>query len=306
MSDVIEQRLREAATSDAVPIPLRRLRARARRRRAGTVLAAPLSVVAVVLGVAQFLPNSMPATVPSAAVEQQGVRIELSLDRSRVALGDVLNATVTVTNTTSTDVQWHSDACRELVKGHVALTIKEDPVQLDGSLTGRFRARALERQPESTGPLVPLDKLDNVTYGCAQPLVIIDLPAGAVRNMDLAWRATAPDGARVEGPARATVEFGLETASQRGIQVTAPFEVVSGAVQPSSRADAVDTALADLTFVAWLKAQPTDTWRNGFTFLSADSRTWTVGLVYARPTGNGSGLVRLDAFTGQILERDLR
>src|SRR4029450_12906444 len=86
-------------------------------------------------------------------------------------------------------------------------------------------------------------------------------------------------------------------ARDRGIEVRLPSAIVGdGADPPVGPVGAVDAAVADEAFVAFLASSPPDTWNNATLDLDAKGRYWRVGLVVdAGPGGpqtGGAGAVR--------------
>jgi len=63
---------------------------------------------------------------------------------------------------------------------------------------------------------------------------------------------------------------------------------------------AIDAALADPTFAAWLAESPSSTWVNTHHVLDVEGRTWTIGL-FRDPASGLYGSVILDAATGEAI-----
>ena len=117
--------------------------------------------------------------------------------------------------------------------------------------------------------------------------------------MELLWRVAVPGGGTAAGPARLMVTFPL--LATPGVQVTTGLSLLPGVPQALDASAAVDRALADPAFRGWLQRQSPESRTLPFAELFAGA--WRIGLGPERLPGRRPGLLRLDAVSGDVLER---
>lgn len=90
----------------------------------------------------------------------------------------------------------------------------------------------------------------------------------------------------------------------RPIEVHLASAILDGEPWPwMTPAQAVDAALADPVFAAWLAEEPAASWINPSITLDADAGTWTIGLFRDALGGahGWAGQVTMDAVTGTVI-----
>jgi hypothetical protein len=320
----------DALASGTAVAPFDRVVRRARRRRAAAVVT-PLVVGATVLtGVVVLRPEPAPrrpvAPTPAplvpqtATVSAHGLRVDLRLDRSAVALGERVNATLTVTNTLSRPAFVRGT-------GGCDLTVRLRDGQPRGAaqpgLYGEFKEAALRGVPLS----FPFASGDHPNPLCTTEDIRYHreiAPGGSLR-LALWWEAETPLDFPYDGTAQVVASFGaLEENEVNGFAVgrqvvtePLPLRVRGGDPDVVTPAEAVDVALTDPAFLAYLEAHPPSSWdpehhRPASVTVGTyyhDERgeivvrgaLWWVSLHRARTPRDGH--VAVDARTGAVLGR---
>lgn len=246
----------------------------ARRRvlLAATPAIAVLAVLAVVLpSRREAAPPVTPApTVP--APERQlnmaighGLRVELELDRGAVLLGDRVNAVVTLTNETT-------EPMRILGTHGCDLSVNLRPGQPKGEpqtgIAAEFKERALARSPLAFSFVSDENPLDSCTVNDSRDHRAIS--PGRPVHIRLWWQAQTPFDFGYDGMGVVTARFYVIDPSQpRDLPLSPPVDLVTtslpllvrgaghGGISP---AVAVDAALTDPRFRAFLDAHPPSSW----------------------------------------------
>lgn len=275
-------------------------------------------------------PRSTPAPTPGpsepeeslpmrASVERDGVRITINLwgDRLRAGQREVL--TTTIKNTGHDTLRWMVDGCGVDVGIAVALpearlrpgtrTVEpllkayahwlRDEVRLEQPIRLRFEPGTL---------------LGLVDVGCADLGIGRSLKPGASLSEDLVWdgQAAGQLGPPPNGPAVITATFDYwwrggirdgDVAREKPIVVRLESRVVGGPGQAFlSPGEAIDAALADPEFGAWVTTQILSG-SSGFVRYDPTANVWIVGLVHQQDKAPYQWLhaALVDPLSGEVL-----
>ncbi len=265
-------------------------------------------------------PVASPVTTAS---EAGGLRLVATFDRMEVAAGGTLTVALSIENTRTTDVVF-DEPC-EMRGMTVELRAPMEPVGRDwDGIAAAFKAYALET---STG--TPIESsirggLSTVANsgpchapvsgaGVAGTLKLIE--AGTTYETVLTWRAEiVPDVPAMPGsaPFSIVVPFDHKEAGNglfrvETLEATGTITVLEGAPSAISAGQALDAALDDGEFAAWLEQQPKDAWVNANLFLQGrgfaegypEVPYWDVEL-YREP--RNWAVLYIDAMTGEVLD----
>jgi len=294
-----------------------------RTDRARATVAGLLVIVAAACSTAA--PSSEPAGSPlTATTLRDSVRVSLALEGPPLA-GQVSWADGRVDNLGPKAVRWSGGGCNDPVGIFIEFARAFDPGRPWPGLLGRFKAVALGAGgggPTNIGyeEQSRIRPADQIPIGCHANLHVNQLAAGASLAIRAGWNGTLGGPAPAPaGPATVTASFefiGIVGEGSEDITATKPIKVAidtavvvpaagtgGGAPAPLSPALAIDAALADPEFAAWVTADPEMTWVNPNIVLQ--DGTWAIGLfkngkVFGRPTRYGE--LKIDA-RGQIVGR---
>jgi hypothetical protein len=288
------------------------------------VVAAAAAVVAIAVGVTvvQTRDHASAPTVPAtdAQTALDGLRMTLQLDRSSARVGDLVHAKASVTNTRSTPVRFGGGSC-QAPENQPNVDVDLRPGQPRGrgwtGTAAEAKAAALEKAPY-TGTFAAKEGqtacLDYYRTWTLDPGRTLTVP-------DVVWRARTPYNSAYDGSGtvRAVFRYTLRADEQvpHELAVQLPLHVTGGDPGVLSPAAAVDRALSDPAFAAFVDANPPSTWSpdgpgSGITtmpfYRDAAGRLvhQEVWQVYLRRNVNARyGSVTIDPRTGAILARDL-
>jgi hypothetical protein len=260
----------------------------------------------------------------SATTVRDGVRVTLTLEGPPLA-GQFSWADGRVENLGAKGVRWAGGGCNDPVGIFIEFARAFDPGRAWPGLLGRFKAVALgadSGSPTNIGyeEQSRIRPADQIPIGCPADLRVNELAPGASLSIRAAWNGTLGGPAPAPaGPATVTGWFefiGLAGEVGDDITATKPIKVAiettiagpaagsgSGAPAPLSPALAIDAALADPEFAAWVKADPEVTWVNPNIVLQDE--TWAIGLFKGGKFGDAPtryGELKIDAH-GQIVAR---
>jgi hypothetical protein len=294
-----------------------------RIERARATVAGLLLVPAVACSPAA--PSLAPAASPlTAATLRDSVRVSLTLESPPLA-GQLSWADGRVDNLGPKALRWAGGGCDDPVGIFIEFARAFDPGRAWPGLLGRFKAVALGADGgsptnigyEEQSRIRPADQIPIV---CPADLRVNELAPGASLAIRAAWNGTLGGPAPAPaGPATVTgwFEF-IGIAGEVGEDVTAtkPIKVAiettiagpaagsgGGAPPPLSPALAIDVALADPEFAAWVKTDPEVTWVNPNIVLQ--DGTWAIGLFKGGKFGDAPtryGELKIDAH-GQVVGR---
>jgi hypothetical protein len=270
----------------------------------------PSSIVAAFTFVPAGEPPDRLATRASAA--RDDIRITVELESAPLRVGVQQAVTVTVKNEGNRDARWLTDGCGSPIDivGRVMGENWVGGAQQTG-IKAEFKSEAIEAFGHAgysplgvdfTDPRIPPDA------GCADVGIGKTIAAGDSIRTVLQWSGepvVAPDG-----PIEIAASFRYyghagdqDDMRYDAIAVSLPSWIVSG-YEPDflPPGPAIDAALSDPAFAAWLAAAPSSTWINTSHTLDVDRHTWEIGL-FRDGVGDFYGSVTMDSRTGQILTR---
>lgn len=263
------------------------------------------------------------ALVP-ATIVRDGVRVTLALEGPPLA-GQLSWADGRVENLGAKGVRWAGGGCNDPVGIFIEFARAFDPGRVWPGLLGRFKAVALGADggsPTNIGyeEQSRIRPADQIPIDCPADLRVNELAPGASLSIRAAWNGTLGGPAPAPaGPATVTGwfefigiagEVGDDVTATKPIKVAIETTVVGapagsggGPPAPLSPALAIDAALADPEFAAWVKADPEITWVNPNIVLQ--DGTWAIGLFKGGKFGDAPtryGELKIDS-RGQIAGR---
>lgn len=265
-----------------------------------------LSILTVVLvsgcataGAPRSSPSPSPVPVTKTTTDRD-IRVTLTLEGPPIAAARSF-ISATVENVGSRTIRWAGGGCNDPVSVFIELSPGLDPGRTWPGLLGRFKTLALGDQ---------FGRLTSVGYEAAARLPLPgqipmyctadfrwnQLEAGGRGSLRAAWEGTISDGLPASpGPATVTAYFqyiGVQGVVPDDRMEADPVSVaidtqvqpppggvasgVAAAPVPLVPALAIDAALADPEFAAWVKAAPESTWINPE--VSLIDGAWHVGL----------------------------
>jgi hypothetical protein len=263
-------------------------------------------------------PSTPVATVPPdlgthAQMERDGVRVSIDVDAVPLRKDGRATVTLTVENRSNNVVRWLADGCRVPVSATirfvgdswiggidqtgVAAAFKE--LALQPLLQNGFAALGAEFDDPMQGQ--PLQ-------GCSDIGIVEQLKAGAHITRTVTWPDPDPIIPQLpNGPIEIVASFPFhgwpgDPEGQRYEPIAArlPSWLVSDdSIDFLPPGPAIDAALADPQFAAWLLTKPRDQWVNSSRDLDPVAGSWEIGLFVL----NGYALVKLDSRTGQVISR---
>lgn len=255
-------------------------------------------------------------------IEEDGLRISITLDRNPMPAGEVTGATYRVKNVGPTSANWTSDGC-------------ESPVGLNGEMTGirlhpgiqataqgsRFKFLALHDVEDGIVRIgfVPERFLGRGTYGCGDIAIGHELKPGQQITRRGFWDGAVsrrhgppPTGAvRLTGWAGyfSRMHDGEETPlGDNGVLRPVLDAWITAGHDPAwlDLPEVVDAALADPQLQAWLDKVEIGNASEPVAWWDAELGLWQIGILryYVQP---GLWLVLVDPLTGAVtghVERD--
>jgi hypothetical protein len=256
-----------------------------------------------------------PALATTATVESDGLRVTLVVDGPGLEIGIPRLATVTVRNLGADDALYGTDDCGLAVD--VAYRAGREWAAIGPPLVGsaaEFKDLALTSKAiagsGAAWHLTPERFIGVESWACGDALLERRLPPGEVIEERLQWDAWPGSPS---GPVELAALFGFirrehdpEGNDDRRIEVLLQSAIIGG-VAPDrlGPAGAVDAALADEPFAAFLASAPRNTWIGPRLDLDRDGRIWRVGLFVERGAlaPRAYGEVAIDGQTGLVVGR---
>ena len=247
-----------------------------------------------------------------ASTSRNGVRLSIRLVATPLRMGEPADVLLTVENTGAREVRYVTDGCE--LAADVALLLVDGNwiggVEQSG-VAAEFKAAALEPFGHSgSSPLsVPVaDPAMPPDVGCADLAITKTIPAGQIVTRKVTWTGDAEIAPA--GRARVFARFSYDGHTGDPPQDEPRYDPIVATLDTWIESDyvpaflppgpAIDAALADPTFAAWLAEAPSSTWVNTHHILDVEGRTWTIGL-FRDPTAGFYGSVILDAATGEAI-----
>lgn len=257
-----------------------------------------------------------PVEGPVVESSADGLTIQVRPEATTVVAGGTLGFGITLRNDADAAVAVVSQACRIEPRLTVALDVPVEPV--GRNLTGvsaEFKTYVLTQGlgPGGVPMTAPVDRGQRIDK-CNDEPTTRSLVAGATAEWSLVWDADLADGApAVAGLAtfRVAVRYGLPASTPGAskpipfteLVVTGELEILPGDAPVISAGQALDSILADQSFVGWLETQDSTTWGTANMFLVGGAgdgiappgpmwdielfrevgvpRTWAIGFVNA-------------------------
>jgi hypothetical protein len=274
-----------------------------------------IAVVAAGCG-SDYSPIEPAPTLPtSASVEQDGVRVTLSIGAPPLRIGTPHPAEVTVENLGTDDAIYEADDCGLAIDAAFRPRGDWNAVGVrQVGVAAAFKELAL-RGDQASGngarsSLTPELFVGVESWGCRKVRIVRHLEPRAVLTERLQWDAWP---GTPSGPFELAAVFGFmgreadpELSDQRRIEVRLPTAIVGDAApRRIGPIAAVDVALADGAFAAFLATAPPNAWSRARIDREATGGVWRVGLSVDRgPISPGSyGEVAIDERTGLIIAR---
>ncbi len=278
------------------------------------------------VGAVELAPASEPNASSIATVaEAGGLKLVATFDRMEVEAGGKVTVGLSIENTRPTDVVFEEPCDIETMT--VELRAPVEPVGREWDrIADAFKMHALEQSTGSpmessirgplrtTAEMLPCHAASGGDVA-GRPTRIIE--AGTRYETVLTWTAEIVSGVpAVPGPAPFSIKVLYDPETGAGglrsaeiLESTGTITVVDGAPGAVSAGMALDAALGDPQFAAWLAKQPEDSWVNANLFLQP--RAFAAGLpvvpywdveLYREP--RNWAVLLIDAANGEVLRRD--
>jgi hypothetical protein len=288
------------------------------------ILAALLGVVlAACASSSDPPPAAETAPTLTAVAQRDDVRVTLTLDGAP-ARGSRWWARVEVVNAGARSIDWASGLCGDVADVFVDLSPAFAPGRAWEGRLGTFKGAALGKAMagDAIGEFVAERRIGEFGRAAREPCawdVDADrLPAGGRLEMRAGWDVAFENGRGAPpGPAHVVASFGYigpsvgplaDPGAAHSLLATIDVAVSPAAGEPQlTPAQAVDVALSDPGFAAWVLERGEDTWAE--TRLELVDGTWVVGLIRTEPGAPGDprrlGEVRIGP-AGLIVSRRFR
>lgn len=269
----------------------------------------------------------VPSEPITATVEQEGIRLTLTLDRDRTAYGQRVIGTAVIENIGAGSVFWgHSGTCvwpasiaaRAASPGVIPYGRDDWPGDL-----GTLKEVTVDASDVATSygyQFRPVDWLDTrATMACTTDLQVSELLEGGTLTQVVGWDSMGLDDMPLEpGPYNVEGGFAFMARGARPVlspppdgfkaAVTLPLTIVGPPLDQLSRGEAVDVVLADPSFQSLLADAPRTLWLGSS--LDYDDGIWTMTLrlgASAQDVGVAREIVAtVDAASGTLLGVKMR
>ncbi len=220
----------------------------------------------------------------TATAEDGGLRLEASFDRIAVEAGGVIEVALSIENTRPTDVRFE-EPCG-LAAMTVSVPVPVEPVGRTWTgIAATFKTYALEQSTgspmeSSVRTLLPTAATPAPCHAEQGPgdasgvLPTTIIPAGTTYTTTLRWTAELVRGvAAMPGSAAYSIKvlYDPRVAGQLiradTLELTGTFTILDGRPSAVSAGQALDAAIGDPKFAAWLRQQPAASWVNANLYL---------------------------------------
>lgn len=268
-------------------------------------------------------PSAPPAEPITAAVEEQGIRMTITLDRDRTSYNERVWADVTVENIGADVVHWgHSGSCVHaasvLAHPDVPLTLAYGRDDWSGDLGILKRVTVDDRDPSGFG-FTPEEFVDfEGFFGCTLDFVADEVAPGEVVTYRVAWDAETPNELPARpGTYRVEATFSYQSRGElppideevedQVVIVRVPLTIDGPEVEWLSPGEAVDAILEDDSFQAQLSNAPRGRWTQSD--LTFEDGLWVMSL-YLTETDRDSEVIEaivttVDAVSGAVTSVEL-
>jgi hypothetical protein len=267
--------------------------------------AAAFVIAGIVAGCGAEPPSAAPPEPVTAA--RDGLLVTLSVDRSTLPAAGRTWVSVSVENTSSADRLWRGGGCNPLadVTIRTATAVTPEPGRSWDGLAGTFKGLlAQANEASDTGWFLDERFVDQVAVvACPANLGVNQISAGQRLEMRAAWDGEIQGVAAPPGPARITASFpylgaaGKPDAPQP-IEATVKVDVANPGIRLLSRSQAIDAALGDADFAAWLASADMNAWSG--VDLQSQGKSYVVILSLDHLGGTTDGRATVDRETGAV------
>ena len=229
----------------------------------------------------------VPAPATNLAAEARGLQLAAVLDRLAVEPGGDITVLLSLRNTRAQDVRFAEPCDTDAMIVEVPVPLEPIGREWDG-ISGIFKTYALEQStgtPIESSIRTPLrtvaDALPCHAPTRGEPSQEMDMiAAGATYETTLIWSAELVAGLAAgpgDLPFSIQVLHDLEAGGgglikAETLRVEGTITVLPGGPAATTAGQAVDAALSDPAFTAWLSKQPRDSWANANLYLQAGAR----------------------------------
>ena len=261
--------------------------------RAMKTLPTVVAVAACVVACSPMPPSAapvssiVPAPLTTLVAEANGLRLTASLDRIFVEPGGDVTVQLSLRNTRAEDVVFAEPCDTDAMIVEVPVPVEPIGQEWDG-IAGIFKSYALEQStgtPIESSIRTPLrtvaDALPCHAPTRGEPGQEMDMiAAGDTYETTLRWSAELVEGLPAgpgDMPFSIQVLHDLEAGGgglikAETLAINGIITVLPGGPAAVSAGQAVDAALADPAFTAWLSKQPRDSWANANLYLQPGAR----------------------------------
>ena len=263
-------------------------------------------------------PSTPVATIPPdlathAQVERDGVRVSIDVDAVPLRKDGPATVTLTVENRSSRVVRWLTDGCRVPVSASIRFV---GDAWIGGTnqtgVAAQFKELALQRRLQNgfaaLGAAFNDPMQGQPLQGCSDIAIVEQLKAGAHITRTVTWPDPYPIFPQLpNGPIEIVASFPFhgwpgdpDGTRYEPIAARLPSSLVSDdVIEFLPPGPAIDAALADSQFAAWLATKPLSQWVNSRRNLDPALGTWEIGLFVV----DGYALVTLDSHSGKVISR---
>lgn len=235
-----------------------------------------LVVAAVTIAIASGCGGDQSSAEPSAAEassERDGVRVSLSVERAALPAGVRAWALVSVENTSPAVRRYQGGGCDFLasVTIETASAVTPDPGRDWKGIAGKFKQLVGPHAgASSAGSFIDEQFADQGQVVCTADLGVNEIKPGQRLEMRAAWNGEIFGVVAPPGPARVKASFPYLGPVARAdafddppqpVEATVPVEVIDEGRRLLSPGQAIDAALQDPRFAAWVGSADMGAWQ---------------------------------------------
>jgi hypothetical protein len=203
---------------------------------------------------------------PTAAVERDGILVELWLPEEVGRIGERTFAHLRVTNRRKRSIQYEG-ACGGSLGARLDYSASAPAGRSYSGIAGAFKARLLEEGSYGVRSFVNLEQIDDEHQGCDTVSMPTSLDPDAALERTVALDLVGDAGRPLfPGPATVLGRFaywpGETHQGEEVVEAEAPLRIEGERTPEYWIVDFVDRALAEPRFAEWLEQQPVETWIN--------------------------------------------
>jgi hypothetical protein len=271
------------------------------------ILVAIVIVAVVAAGCDPAGPPAVPPDGPSVTATRDGLVVTLQLERAPLSAGKRVWAKVTVSNGAAVVRHYQGGGCDFLASLQVntAAAVKPEPGRDWDGPAGFFKGLVWTPGPaEATAFFMDERFVDRGgRIACTADLGVNEIKPGERLEMKAAWDGEVSGVVAAAGPARVIASFpylgpagGADMLGRppQPIEAALDVEVVDAGVRLLSPGQAIDAALANPGFAAWLNGEPRDRWQG----VSLETRGQILDVIL--DSGIDRGVASVDRTTGVV------